>query len=703
MGASNPFNVDAALSSERELAQLPPQGGPAIRAFCDVGDASAAWEERGVCVLKARKGFGKSHLLALRSMNHRDSSAAASTLFYPQGGHPRLLFDALSSLHMVVPRWLQGRESGAAWIQIWQLSILGLLVWITNARSATLRGYSDWFGSLEQLDQIQKEHKPDTPDAAQPGVMLTWFMGRILERLPFDDFKQGNDQLKQGLYHGNSDWAIAIISSINHRGRSRIAMYLDAPDELVELDPPNLWRNVQQGLLLAIWKFSKSSIWCRVLNIYASVRSEAFGTGHDHPDVALAMGLVMSLTYNRDQLEAILNDRIRQSDPARLALPLRDGVKPVHAFCGFSDVTHDDRNAPDGGRYVEDVFDSILRHTRMVPREVIAIGGAIYDITGPRDFDTVRKAVNSKASSNIKYAMGHSFLGWNDLQHGAFAASLHAEVLDGKAMGELLAPWGSDGPGILKFLVQHGLLGIAEPVPRRHRHYYQQRFAFDEVHGNEDASSVNKDYFFLHPAFKEWLLAQPARLNKPFDRLEIGVVGDLKPFEAKPPLVRLGIQRGKVMLRLRSARRLAAIEKGMASDPLKFLFVALWACRELKQTRINLSEFKELWVRLRAFEHIKEALQMYLPSQADALGDKVRDWAKKINKDQDIRLLQQSMGVKVAAVGDRRPAKQTPEPFISVTSRGNMGTQVEVWFPHLTIDELDWDEVIYSMIKSGGR
>ena len=703
MGISNPFNVDAALASEHELALLPPHGGAAIRAFCGIGDPAKDWEERGVCVLKARKGFGKSHLLAVRSLNHRGSGAAARTIFYPQGGRPRILFDALSSLHVVVPRWLQGKESVSAWIHVWQLSILGLLVWITGSRSATLRGYADWFGSLEQLDRIQKQNRPDAPEGGQPNVMLSWFMGRILERMPADDYKLGTDQLKQGLYHGNSDWAIAITSSIASRDKSRIAMYLDAPDELVELDPPNLWRNVQQGLLLAIWKFSKSSIWSHVLNINASVRSEAFGSGQDHPDVALAMGLVMPLLYSRDDLEAMLNDRIGQADPSRLASPLNDGRKPIHALCGFSDVTHDDRNTLDGGRYTEDVFDSLLRHTRLVPREVIGIGGAIYDIAGVRGFDTVRKAVNAQASRNIAYAISHSFLGWNDTLHRRFAVLLRKEVIDGKTMGELAEEFGQEGPRIIKFFVQHGLLGIAEPLPRRHRHYYQQRFAFDEVHGNEDSSSVNKDYFFLHPAFKEWILSLPEQLNQPFERLEIGVIGDLQPFEASAPLLRLGVVRGQVTLKLRTTRRMSTTEKGAASDPLKFLFVVLCACRELKQTRVNLSELREVWAKLRGIERIKAALHVTLPNQLDSLAEKIRDWAKKINKDRDIRQLQRTLTAARgagAATGKNRKALPSRDPFISVSSRSGMGAQVEVWFSHLPLDELDWDEAMYSLVGS---
>lgn len=705
MAIENPFNVDAALASERELALLPPHGGAAVTAFCGTGQVTKDWAERGICVLRARKGFGKSHLLAVRSANHRSSDAAARTIFYPQGGRPRLLLDALSSLHVVVPRWLQGKDAIAAWVQIWQLSIFGLLGWISGARSDALQGYGEWFASLEALDQVHRENRPQVPEGGQPSVMLTWFMGRILERLgKVDDFKVGTDQLKQGLYHANSDWAIAITSSVARQDKSWIAMYLDAPDELVELDPPGLWRNVQQGLLLAIWKFSKSSTWSRVLNIYATVRSEAFGSGQDHPDVAVALGLAMSLQYSRDDLEAMLNDRIRQADPSRLARPLAVEIRPVHALCGFHEVTHDDRTGLDGGRYVEDVFDSILRHTRFVPREVIGIGGAIYGLIGSRQFDTVRQAVNAQASSNIRYAIEHSFLGWNDGQHRQFALLIRQEVIDGKTMGGLAAQFGQDGSRILKFFVQHGLVGTAEPVPQRHRNYYQQRFAFDEVHGNADSSSVNKDYFFLHPAFKEWILSQPEQMNVAFERLHTGVVGDQKAFEAKPPLVRLGLAAGKVMLKLRTDRRMATTDKGASSDPLKFLFVLLSACRDRNQKRLNLGEINDAWSWLRGFEPFKSTLNIPLPRHADEIAEKMRDWAKKINKDWDIRQLQVSMRLDPKSTTARsqtseRKGGRTHNPFVSVTARSTMGAQVEVWFPELLLDEVDWDELTYSLIR----
>ena len=182
------------------------------------------------------------------------------------------------------------------------------------------------------------------------------------------------------------------------------------------------------------------------------------------------------------------------------------------------------------------------------------------------------------------------------------------------------------------------------------------------------------------------------------------MVGELKPFESKPPLLRLGFEKGKIMIKLRTTRRMSTTEKGAESDPLKFLFVVLWACRESKQTRVNLSELKDVWHRLRHLEPINAALTIHFPSQIDSLGEKIRDWAKKINKDSDIRQLQKTLAVgttRSRVIIDTKRKNILPrDSFISVSSRSNMGSQVEVWFPRLPINELDWDEPMYSLAGS---
>ena len=223
------------------------------------------------------------------------------------------------------------------------------------------------------------------------------------------------------------------------------------------------------------------------------------------------------------------------------------------------------------------------------------------------------------------------------------------------------------------------------------------------MHGNEDSSSVNKDYFFLHPAFKEWILSLPEQLNQPFKRLEIGVIGDLKPFEAKPPLLRLGVVRGQVTLKLRTTKKNGDYREGNRLRSAQVPFCRVCACRELKQTRVNLSELREVWAKLRGIERIKAALHVTLPSQLDSLAEKIRDWAKKINKDGDIRQLQRTLtAARGAGIATGKNRKDLPprDPFISVSSRSGMGAQVEVWFSHLPLDELDWDQAMYSLVGS---
>lgn len=703
MGMAAAFNVDAATASEHELARLPPHGGSAVSAFCGVDNSAIAWDERGVCVLRARKGFGKSHLLKVRSLNHRNSATSGRTLFYPvASGRSRTLVDALSSLHVVVPRWLQGKDAATPWLHIWQLSILGLLVWLTEARAPSLRGYSEWFGGLEALDQVHREHRQEAPEGDQPYVMLTMFMAFILEHLHTDDYTLGSNQLKQALSYAASDWAVALASRLKQSGKQRIAMYLDAPDELVELDPPSLWRNVQQGLVLAIWKFSKSSNFSQLLNIYATVRSEAFGSDQDHPDIALAMGLVMPLQYDALALKAMLCDRIRQADATRLSLSLGEGIDPVHALCGFGEVTHEDRDQERGGRYTEDVFKSILRHTRLVPREVIAIAGAIYAMSGARSFDTVSRTVNAEASQNIKWAIRHSFLGWSDGLHRRFSAALKQEVVDGKTMAGIAAQFNDDGPRIIKFFVQHGLLGTAERVPKRHRHYYRQRFAYDEVHGHDDAVSVNKDFFFLHPAFKEWIRSQTEQIDAQFERLKVGAVGDLEPYESQPPLLRLCLRDEKVFILFRTRRRMSILEKGAESDPLRFLFVLLWAHKSLKTPRVDIFELKKVWSDLQKIDLFKDTLRLNLPHQFENLAEKIRDWQKKINSDLDIKDLQQmssrSSGIRGQNRGGKVKISKKSSSFLSVSAKSKLGAQIEMWFPNLSQDDFDADDAMLAAI-----
>ena len=331
MGYSNPFNLDAATASEKEITQLPPHGGSDIADFCGTNQSNYDWHDRGVCVLRARKGFGKSHLITIRSINHRDSKSSSQTLFYPSGGHPRYLLDPLTGLQGVIPRWLDGKEAIDAWVSIWQLAIIGLLVWISEADTTKNSEYVNWFGSLEHTDSVQLSSESNITYSGLAHGKLTMFLGRIIENLKDDTYIEGKDKLSTALFAANSEWATAVTKRLHFLNKNRIALYLDSPDERVSMDHVNTWRNIQQGLLVSIWKFSKTNPWSRLLNIYTSVRSEAFGSEDDHPNIKMAESLVMSLQYTRNDLEMIVNDRIALANPSNLMMPTKEASTPLEA------------------------------------------------------------------------------------------------------------------------------------------------------------------------------------------------------------------------------------------------------------------------------------------------------------------------------------------------------------------------------------
>lgn len=260
---------------------------------------------------------------------------------------------------------------------------------------------------------------------------------------------------------------------------------------------------------------------------------------------------------------------------------------------------------------------------------------------------------------------------------------------------------------LIKFFVKHGLIGTAEPCPERHRHSYVQRFSYDEVHGHENSVSINKDYFFVHPALKECVRSQNQSLGPSFERLESGAIGDMLPFESKAPLIRLGVGPSGVFLDVREVGKLAIGRKNSTSDPLKFLFVALWACRINHRSSVSISDIRDWWSRLKQTDLLKSSLKVHLPSRDEDLTARIRDWAKKINGESGIRNLQLRISsLSVIDVGMKSPDSvhvRRSASFVSVTARSGIGAQSEVIFNQISIEDVDFERHLQAFLDRMGK
>ena len=92
---------------------------------------------------------------------------------------------------------------------------------------------------------------------------------------------------------------------------------------------------------------------------------------------------------------------------------------------------------------------------------------------------------------------------------------------------------------MLRSLLGLGLIGYSKRNLHMHRDGYIQRFLFDML---PDAADVNADYFFVHPATKEWIRRHESYTWASTNWQSRLLIGDSLPYESKVPRVRLAME-----------------------------------------------------------------------------------------------------------------------------------------------------------------
>jgi hypothetical protein len=324
-------------------------------------------------------------------------------------------------------------------------------------------------------------------------------------------------------------------------------------------------------------------------------------------------------------------------------------ANPVKAFLGFERFAHQDRRNADGTAQIEDAVEALIRHTRLVPRELIGIGKQISQLRplSQRTEDAVRTCVNAEAGQIIGYVFANCHPPWQPRLE-KLLCSINSQVLSGTEMYSLARehnPSEEAATEDIKYLVSLGLLGYAEPDPKRHRHFYFQRFVFDEPYGHASSLRLQRDYFFIHPALKEWIRARHAPQVEWRHQVNL-LVGDGLPFESSPPLLRLMIRDSFPSILLGGETPLQGIGTG-SSNQINFLFLALcaWKLRN-----------GETWPTMRDITKIASQLKQKHPDikfpsikpDQNPEGSQVRVWARRLNKANELRSLQASFESSVA-------------------------------------------------------
>jgi hypothetical protein len=149
-----------------------------------------------------------------------------------------------------------------------------------------------------------------------------------------------------------------------------VAFYVDGVDESFA-SAPMYWLPCQEGLFHAVMQWLKDPRAGGRLHIIVAVRDVVFSSVLRGEMASKYRGdpHIRVLDWDADSLTYLLRDKIRRLDKKYLAVP--DAEDPMQAWLGHRDI----ENLARGNR--ERSIDYVLRHTRLIPRDLVELGNSL--------------------------------------------------------------------------------------------------------------------------------------------------------------------------------------------------------------------------------------------------------------------------------------------------------------------------------------
>lgn len=228
-----------------------------------------------------------------------------------------------------------------------------------------------------------------------------------------------------------------------------VCFYLDALDEYFE-HAPRQWLACQLGLFQVVMMFLKNPRIGGRLHIVIGVRDIVFSSrlASEHKTKFLNSTNIRTLDWDRDAVTHLLNQKLMALPPEYQMKP--DATEPLEQWLGHTEITN-------GLGEPEPLLNYLLRHTRLIPRDIVQMGNALcFAIDKSADFnqpflahDDIRRAVRHVArefgeESLLMVAnqvtadtmpLGAHEGGYADIYTGEF----QEDVIHGKALQEALA------------------------------------------------------------------------------------------------------------------------------------------------------------------------------------------------------------------------------------------------------------------------
>ncbi len=320
------------------------RGDPAFGALAtSAGDATTR-------VIVGRLGAGKTvYLRRLRDFRARQESVYAD--------HPQ---QNLPSTEAIVKacQWFPERFLTEKWMQLWNRAALSSLATHLLAHH-DLKQYI----SHDQAESIRQDYGHLLGEFRRPRSIYAELRTIINAQ---NNARQLTQFLEDSAWYDIEDVLAELL-----RTCPPVFFYLDAVDEEFS-HAPMYWLRCQKGLFYQVMRYLRDPRLGGRLHIVISIRdivmssvyrSEHAPRYHDEPHIRV-------LSWSRESIEYLLLEKLRRLDRSYFMAP-GGYANPVEEWLGTPVVHNEARGVH------ERVTDYLLRHTRLIPRDIVSLGNAI--------------------------------------------------------------------------------------------------------------------------------------------------------------------------------------------------------------------------------------------------------------------------------------------------------------------------------------
>ncbi len=457
--------------------------------------------DRAVRVFVGKKGSGKTiYLRRFQAAANDEDSVYASSV------------DPESPATADVTRfskWYRGDDITERWSMAWRVAILrSLCSHLLFER--TLSGYG-LIPERKTLRRLASEAMPDVGTPRSVYDQLGSMINTYRNRQTFDS------ALHSGLWADLEYWLRKIILVA-----PPIFFYLDAVDEEYATAPSD-WLRCQKGLFYQVMRFLRDPDFGGRLHIVIAIRDNVFASvlRSEHATRYRTDPHIRMLAWDRPAVRFFLARKLERLSHQHVMYP--HSRRTTAAWLGHAQITNTMRD------HDEDVEDYIVRHTRMLPRDIVLMGNELTEeVTKAKSEgrtsvpeERIRHAVSRVAAwcgNEQLFVCGNQILGGLPYGSGIDDAASEEHVYE--RIGELVRSVGTDqfDSDVLAGLAEQGRAALGEAVDLTAVLWQNGLLGFGDAslnsdewvfHGVEDVDRLfiplDRERYALHPCLLDAL------------------------------------------------------------------------------------------------------------------------------------------------------------------------------------------------------